>query len=116
MRTHPFRGLQSKFTAVIAIGLLGLGFTLNGRAQQITGSIVGTVKDEQGAVVPGASVKATNADTGFSRVAATAGDGAYRIEYLPIGKYDLQVDMAGFKKFVQQNIVLAVDQAQALNV
>src|ERR1700723_1869833 len=116
MRTHPFRGLQSKFTAVIAIGLLGLSFTLNGRAQQITGSIVGTVKDQQGAVVPGASVKATNIDTGFSRVVTTANDGAYRIEYLPVGKYQVEVEMAGFQKFVQQNVVLAVDQTQALNV
>jgi hypothetical protein len=116
MRTHPFRGLQSKFTAVIALGLLGLSFTLNGRAQQITGSIVGTVKDQQGAVVPGAGVKATNADTGFSRVATTANDGAYRIEYLPVGKYQVEVEMAGFQKFVQENVVLAVDQTQALNV
>ena len=77
---------------------------------------MGTVKDEQGAVVPGASVKATNADTGFSRVATTANDGAYRIEYLPIGKYNVDGRMAGFKKFVQQNVVLAVDQAQTLNV
>jgi Carboxypeptidase regulatory-like domain len=110
------RGLWCKFTAVMAVGLLVLVSALQVGAQQITGSIVGTVKDEQGAVVPGASVKATNADTGFSRVATTAGDGAYRIEYLPIGKYDVQVDMAGFKKFVQQNVVLAVDQAQTLNV
>ena len=108
--------LRFKLTTVMAMGLLVLVSALQARAQQITGSIVGTVKDEQGAVVPGASVKATNADTGFSRVATTAGDGAYRIEYLPIGKYDVQVDMAGFKKFVQQNVVLAVDQAQALNV
>jgi hypothetical protein len=108
--------LRFKFTKVVAMGLLILVSALHAAAQQITGSLVGTVKDEQGAVVPGASVKATNADTGFSRVATTAGDGAYRIEYLPIGKYDVQVDMAGFKKFVQQNVVLAVDQAQALNV
>jgi hypothetical protein len=108
--------LRFKFTTVVAMGLLVLVSALQAKAQQITGSIVGTVKDEQGAVVPGASVKATNADTGFSRVATTASDGAYRIEYLPIGKYDVQVDMAGFKKFVQQNVVLAVDQAQALNV
>jgi hypothetical protein len=115
-RTYPFGGLQSKFTGVIAIGLLALIVTLNGRAQQITGSIVGTVKDQQGAVVPGASVKATNADTGFSRVATTANDGAYRIEYLPVGKYQVEVEMAGFQKFVQENIVLAVDQTEALNV
>jgi Carboxypeptidase regulatory-like domain len=115
-RTYPFGGLQSKFTGVIAIGLLALIVTLNGRAQQITGSIVGTVKDQQGAVVPGASVKATNADTGFSRVATTANDGAYRIEYLPVGNYQVEVEMAGFQKFVQENVVLAVDQTQALNV
>jgi Carboxypeptidase regulatory-like domain len=115
-RTNQFGGLQSKFTAVIAIGLLVLISALNGRAQQITGSIVGTVKDEQGAVVPDAGVKATNVDTGFSRVATTAGDGAYRIEYLPVGKYQVEVEMAGFQKFVQRNIVLAVDQTQTLNV
>jgi Carboxypeptidase regulatory-like domain len=115
-RTYPFGGLQSKFTGVIAIGLLTLIFTLHGSAQQITGSIVGTVKDQQGAVVPGASVKATNVDTGFSRVATTANDGAYRIEYLPVGKYQVEVEMAGFQKFVQENIVLAVDQTEALNV
>ena len=108
--------LRLKFTTAVAISLLVLVSALQARAQQITGSIVGTVKDGQGAVVPGATVKATNADTGFSRAGTTASDGAYRIEYLPIGKYDVQVDMAGFKKFVQQNVVLAVDQAQSLNV
>jgi Carboxypeptidase regulatory-like domain len=115
-RTNQFGGSRCNFTAVIAIGILVLICALNARAQQITGSIVGTVKDQQDAVVPRASVKATNVDTGFSRVATTADDGAYRIEYLPVGKYEVEVEMAGFQKFVQQNIVLAVDQTQALNV
>ena len=110
------QGLKHNFIAIIALGLLVLLSALNARAQQITGSIAGTVKDGQGAVVPGAAVKATNVDTGFSRVATTANDGAYRIEYLPVGKYDVEVEMAGFQKFVQQNIVLALDQTQALNV
>jgi Carboxypeptidase regulatory-like domain len=110
------RGMQPKFTAILGMGLLVLIFALNASAQQITGSIAGAVKDEQGAVVPGAAVKATNVDTGFSRLATTANDGAYRIEYLPVGKHDVEVEMKGFKKFVQQNVVLAVDQTQALNV
>ena len=110
------RGMRRKFTSILAIGLFVLMFALHARAQQITGSIVGTVKDEQGAVVPGASVKANNVDTGFSRVLTTANDGAYRIEYLPVGKYEVEVEMAGFQKFVQQNIVLAVDQTQTLNI
>jgi Carboxypeptidase regulatory-like domain len=110
------RSLQSALTWALAMGLLFALVTVSSRAQQITGTIVGTVKDEQGAVVPGAGVKATNADTGYSRSATTANDGAYRIEYLPVGKYDVEVDMSGFKKFLQRNIVLAVDQTQTVNV
>jgi Carboxypeptidase regulatory-like domain len=102
--------------AILAMGLLVLILAPNVSAQQITGSIAGTVKDERGAVLPGASVKATNVNTSFSRVATTANDGAYRIEYLPVGAYNVEVDMPGFQKFVQQNLVLAVDQTQALNV
>src|ERR1700691_6212688 len=110
------RGMHCKFTAILAMGLLVLMSALNASAQQITGSIAGTVKDQQGAVVPGASVKATNVDTAFSRVTTTANDGAYRIEYLPVGTYTVEVDTPGFQKFVQQNVTLAVDQTQSLNV
>ena len=110
------QGLKHNFIAIIALGLLVLLSAQNARAQQITGSIAGTVKDGQGAVVSGAAVKATNVDTGFTRLATTANDGSYRIEYLPVGKYEVEVEMAGFQKFVQQNIVLALDQTQALNV
>src|ERR1700690_2779798 len=110
------QSMKRKFTAILAMGLLALILAPKVSAQQITGSIAGTVKDERGAVLPGASVKATNVDTAFSRVTTTANDGAYRIEYLPVGTYTVEVDTPGFQKFVQQNIVLAVDQTQALNV
>ncbi len=72
-------------------------------AQQTTGSIVGTVKDQTGAVVSTATVKATNVDTGFSRSAPTNGYGEYRIDYLPVGKYSVEVSAPGFERFVQQN-------------
>jgi hypothetical protein len=84
--------------------------------QQITGTIAGTVKDETGALVPSASVKATNADTGFSRSDTTDSTGGYHIPYLPVGRYTLEVNAPSFKKFVQQNLVLSVDQTQTLNV
>jgi hypothetical protein len=85
-------------------------------AQQTTGSIVGTVKDETGAVVPAATVKATNVDTGFSRSAPTNGYGEYRIDYLPVGKYTVELQATGFRRFVQQNIVLNVDQTQTVEI
>src|ERR1017187_7976716 len=84
------------------------------QAQQTTGSIVGTVKDQTGAMVSTASVKATNVDTGYSRVAPTNGYGEYRIDYLPVGKYNLEVASKGFERFVQENIDLHVEQTMTV--
>lgn len=85
-------------------------------AQQITGSISGAIKDEQGALITNADVRATNSATGFARTSRTDNSGTYNIQYLPVGGYTVTVDVPGFKKFVQQNIVITVDQTQALNV
>src|ERR1035437_3499117 len=86
------------------------------QAQQTTGSIVGTVEDRTGAVVSTATAKATNLDTGYSRVAPTNGYGEYRIDYLPVGKYNLEVASKGFERFVQQNIDLHVEQTMTVEV
>jgi hypothetical protein len=86
------------------------------QAQQTTGSIAGTVKDQTGAVVNTATVKATNVDNGYSRVAPTNGYGEYRIDYLPVGKYSVEVAAAGFERFVQQNLSLDVDQVVTLEI
>ena len=88
---------------MLAVLLLLASFT-SIHAQQTTGSIVGTVKDQTGAAVNTASVKATNVDTGFSRVAPTNGYGEYRIDYLPVGKYTVEVEAKGFERFVQQSL------------
>ncbi len=85
-------------------------------AQQTTGSVVGTVKDSTGAMISTATAKATNVDTGFSRVAPTNGYGEYRIDYLPVGKYSVEVSAPGFERFVQQNISLNVNQTLTLDV
>ncbi len=103
-------------TPLRALLVLILCGGLNAYGQQITGTIAGTVKDEQGAVVTSATVKATNIDTGLSRSTTVTADGTYLIQYLPVGTYTVEVNAAGFKRFVQENIVLTVDQTQALNV
>ncbi|MGO8932513.1 MAG: carboxypeptidase regulatory-like domain-containing protein [Terracidiphilus sp.] len=84
--------------------------------QQVTGTIVGTVKDPQGSVVNTATVKATNVDTGYSRSAPTNGYGEYRIDYLPVGKYAVEATAAGFERFVQKNIALDVDQTLTVDI
>ena len=85
-------------------------------AQQTTGSIVGTVKDQTGAMVNTATVKATNVDTGYSRVAPTNAYGEYRIDYLPVGRYTVELQAAGFRRFVQENLSLNVDQTLAVEI
>jgi hypothetical protein len=95
--------------------LLGLAF-LPAAAQQITGTIVGTVKDQQGAVITTAKVKATNVDTGFTRTAPVNGYGEFRIDNLPVGKYTVQADAATFERFVQKNLTLDVAQTLSLDI
>ena len=96
-----------------AVAVLMLSSFVAAYAQQITGTIVGTVKDKTGALVSTATVKATNVDTGFSRSVPSNGYGEYRIDYLPVGKYTVELEAAGFRRFVQQNIVLNVEQTQS---
>lgn len=101
--------LASVFFAVMA-AMLAVCLTPGASAQQITGTLFGTVQDPQGAAVPGASVKAINVDTGIARSVTSDAQGQYRLEYLAVGNYSLEVTDAGFKKFVQKNVVITVDQ------
>src|ERR1700679_2761660 len=77
-------------TPFLATLVLVIGLSTIAVGQQTTGSIVGTVKDQQGAVVNTATVKATNRDTGYSRSAPANGYGEYRIDYLPVGRYTVE--------------------------
>ena len=108
--------LRRALSAICAAGLFILIAAVSAQAQQITGSIRGTVKDEQGAVVAATTVTATNVETGLARSAQTDNEGGYFIEYLPVGRYNVEVDAHGFKRFLQENVVLSVDQTQALNI
>src|SRR5437667_3510306 len=77
-------------------------------AQTPTGTILGTVKDAQGGVIPGATVTATNLGTQYSRSAVTDGAGEYALRLLPVGNYKVEVTIPGFKNFSQTGIVLEV--------
>src|SRR5215510_4963663 len=85
-------------------------------AQVTTGTIVGTVPDPSGAAVPRANVAATNIGTGLSRSVECNGEGEYRIELLPVGQYYVEVNAPGFRKVVQKNIALQVNQTARVDV
>src|SRR5271157_1309328 len=84
-------------------------------AQVDTGSLVGTVKDASGAVLPGVTVTATNVDTGVAATAKTELNGDYVITPLHIGRYSVSVVATGFRREIRKDIVLDVQQTIRLD-
>src|ERR1700677_1560107 len=111
----PVRLLSLSLPLLLLL-LLVLGGGPYAAAQTITATIIGTVTDPTGAVVSGASAKATNINTGYSQVATSGNDGTYRIPGLQIGQYEVDFTAAGFETLRQRNIVLSVDQTFTLNI
>jgi hypothetical protein len=75
------------------------------------GRISGTVKDYSGAVVPKAGVTATNIDTSVRRTVATNGAGVYSFPDLPVGHYNIDIMMAGFKPYRRAGIDVDVSSS-----
>src|SRR2546421_8747014 len=98
--------------AVLA-GLLSVPLTA--WAQITTATIIGIVTDPGGAAVPNASVTARNVDTGLKRTVTSGEDGGYRVEFLPVGNYVLEITAtSGFKKAFQGGIVLNVNDTKRI--
>lgn len=85
-------------------------------AQQITGSVRGTISDPTGAVVEGANVTARQIETGFARTVATDRLGSYVIAELPVGHYQIQVEAQGFQKYLREGVSLDVNDMAIVNV
>jgi outer membrane receptor protein involved in Fe transport len=98
------------FALVAAIALAAPAF-----AQQTAGNIAGRVLDPQGAAMPGVTVTAKNPETGFTRTGVSDAEGLYRISALPVGTYDLTVELQGFATLEQKGIVVNVGQTVDLN-
>src|ERR1051326_6386285 len=102
-------GLSFVLCGVLA--LVGLCVvTQPANAQQLYGSIVGTVADPSGAAVPDANVRATNSATGEVRETTTSGFGTYNLPALPAGTYDVNISKSGFKAYAAKAVSVAVDR------
>ncbi len=102
------------YEILISAVLLPLG--VPAAAQQITGSIRGTITDQTGAAVQGASVSAVQSETGLTRNAVSNHSGEYSLLELPVGHYSLQAIAKGFRTYIQQGIVLDVDETATIPV
>jgi hypothetical protein len=79
------------------------------------GAITGTITDSTGAVIPGASIVATNGATGVSTTIVSTGTGSYTFANLDPGIYTITITVQGFGKLVQQNIHVNAMESQAFN-
>lgn len=113
---EPARRMMWCFRIVRAFSFLLL-LAVGVFAQDITsGTIAGTVSDEQGAVVPGATVEARNVDTNFTRTFTTDSEGRFTLLSMPPGRYVVSVSKAGFAKLNQENVELTVGRRLSLDV
>ena len=85
-------------------------------AQSDRGTITGTVADPAGAVVANAPIEAKNTQTGAVFQAASSDTGNYTLPQLPVGIYEISVAVAGFKKYVRQNITVGVAQTVRVDI
>jgi hypothetical protein len=102
--------------ATILLGLMiCLGWAALPAAAQAGGAIEGTVTDSAGAVIPNATVTATNNNTGVSTSRPTTSAGFYSITLLIPGKYTVTVSAAGFETFKQENFIIDNEHVSGLN-
>jgi hypothetical protein len=98
----------------VIVCVLALGTSVSW-AQQTAGNITGRIVDAQGAAVPGATVNAVHTGTGFTRSAVTDAEGLYRLTALPVGTYNITVELSGFRTVDRTGIILNVSQTIDIN-
>ena len=77
-------------------------------AQMNTGELGGVVRDESGGVLPGATVTASHADSGLTLARVSDAEGRFFLSSLPIGEWEVAVELPGFRRSVRTGIVLDI--------
>lgn len=101
---------------VLASLVLSVMLAVPAIAQQTSGNISGRIVDQQGAIIPGATVTAANPSTGLTRTVVSDAVGIYTLTGLPIGNYDLKVELSGFQPTLRKGVVVNVSQTVSLEL
>lgn len=105
---------MKNFRFILAVLTICL-FAASAFAQSNQGSLVGTVVDQQGAVVSGATVVVTDNGTGKERTTETSGDGTFILPQLEVGIYTVKITATGFKSYTATQLKIDVAKAYSLN-
>lgn len=109
--------MRTAFVRLSVLSLLVLAVdAAPAAAQSTTGTIQGVVTDNQGGVVPGATATVRNIETNVTRSVVTDAEGIYRFLNMPVGNYELTVELSGFSRYVRSGLTLALDQTAVVDV
>src|SRR5215468_12122401 len=81
-----------------------------------TGTISGTIEDQQGAVIPGAKITVVNTTTNVTSTNVTGQSGAYALRNLPVGVYNVTIESAGFAPMMLSGVVVTAGNESSLGV
>ena len=101
---------------LLLVGLLVLLCSTFARAQFETGAITGTVRDNTGGVLPGATVTLTNVDTGVVQTAVTNDAGVYEFFTLRLGRYDVRAELQGFSATRVAAVDVSIGSRQRVDI
>jgi carboxypeptidase family protein len=99
---------------VLALAIASMPVTL--AAQAVSGTILGTVTDSSGSVIPSAKVTIVNEGTGLTRTVQSDSNGEFTAPQLPTGRYTVIAELTGFKTMTLSNIELGVDQRARIDL
>jgi hypothetical protein len=99
-----------------ALCLLLTASFFSAQAQTVTGTLQGTLKDSNGAVIPNAEIKARNLQTGAELTTMTNAEGLYRFPSILPGTYNLSVSASGFKRSELTNLVVGIGVVTSTDV
>src|SRR2546421_3632903 len=109
--------MYRKFALVVSFAaLLGMLVISHSYAQVISGDLVGTVLDKTGAVIPGATVEATNVNTGVKTQTRAGENGEYRFSNLPVGSYNVAGSAPNFSTTTINNFRVELNKISTLQI
>src|SRR2546428_6743870 len=100
---------------VVIVATIVLGTSLV-FGQTSTATILGTVRDPSGALVPGVSISVKHTESGLTRTVVSSERGSYNVPLLPVGAYEITTTMPGFKQEVRSGINLVVGQEAVVDL
>ena len=111
------RQVRGRFLRTVVLMIATIALTASAAvAQLLYGSVTGVVKDPQGGTVPGATVTIINKETNLTKEAVTDADGAFTVNNVLPGPYDVKVTLQGFRESVRRDVPVLIGQISRVTV